>query len=107
NVQQMSPNVYYTPAGGFLKRFFGLDYGASFQSLTEVYRTFFTGSSPFNESHWGMQPGGAAKWSLINEAIAATDPTRAKDLWGEVQRQQYDEGGFLVWSNSDDLTAVG
>lgn len=105
-VQQMSPSVYYTPAGGFLKRFFGLDYGAPFQSLTEVYRTFFTSSSPFNESHWGMQPGGKAKWSLINQAMAATDEGKAKDLWGEVQRQQYDEGGFLVWSNSDDLVAV-
>jgi peptide/nickel transport system substrate-binding protein len=106
-VQQVSPNTYYTPAGGFLKRPIGLDLGAPFQSLTEVYRTFFTSSAPFNETFWGKQQGGAAKAKLIDDAIAATDPSKAQELWGEVQRQQYDEGGVLGWANADDLVAVG
>ena len=106
SVQQVPADTYYTAAGGFLKRPFCLDYGAPFQSLTEAYRTFFTASAPFNETHWGDQSGGAADWRLLNEAMAATDPTKASDLWGEVQRQQYDQGGFLVWANSDALTAV-
>ncbi len=106
NVQQVSPATYYTPAGGFLKRPIGIDIGAPFQSLTEVYRTFFTSSAPFNETHWGQQRGGAAKLRLIDEAIAAVDKDKAAELWGEVQRQQYDEGGVLGWANADDLAAV-
>jgi peptide/nickel transport system substrate-binding protein len=105
-VQQVSPNTYYTPAGGFLKRPIGLDLGAPFQSLTEVYRTFFTSSAPFNETFWGKQDGGAAAAKLIDEAIAATDAKKAAELWGEVQRQQYDDGGVLGWANADDLVAV-
>jgi peptide/nickel transport system substrate-binding protein len=106
NVQVVSADTYYTPSGGFLKRPIGLDYGAPFQSLTEVYRTFLTASAPFNETWWGHQQGGAAKWKLIDEAISAVDTSKAKELWHEVQRQQYDEGGILGWTNSDDLAAV-
>ena len=99
-------STYYTPAGGYLSRPIGINYGAPFQSLTEVYRTFFTSSAPFNASRWGYQQNGPAAWKLIDEAIAATDPAKAQDLWGEVQRQQYDQGGVLVWTNSDDLAGV-
>jgi peptide/nickel transport system substrate-binding protein len=105
-VQVVSANTYYTPAGGFLKRPIGLDIGASFQSLTETYRTFFTPGAPFNETWWGHQRGGTAKWRLINEAIAATNPVKARELWQEVQLQQYNEGGVLGWANQDDLAAV-
>jgi peptide/nickel transport system substrate-binding protein len=108
NVQIVSANTYYTPSGGFLKRPIGLDYGAPFQSLSEVYRTFLTSGSPFNETWWGhQQPGGQAAWNLINEAISAVDPAKAEQLWHEVQVQQYNEGGILGWTNSDDLAAVG
>jgi len=108
NVQIVSANTYYTPSGGFLKRPIGLDYGAPFQSLSEVYRTFLTPGAPFNETWWGhQQPGGQAAWNLINEAVSAVDPAKAQQLWHEVQVQQYNEGGILGWTNSDDLAAVG
>lgn len=106
NVKEASPSTYYTSAGGFLKREISVDIGAPFQSLTEVYRTFFTSTAPFNETWWGKQQGGAAKWALIDDAIAATDPTKAKELWAEVQRQQFDEGGVLGWVNAADLVGV-
>lgn len=108
NVQIVSANTYYTPSGDFLKRPLGTDYGAPFQSLSEVYRTFLTPGAPFNETWWGhQQPGGQAAWNLINEAISAADPAKAQQLWHEVQVQQYNEGGILGWTNSDDLAAVG
>jgi peptide/nickel transport system substrate-binding protein len=106
SVQQVSAATYYTAAGGFLKRPIGLDYGAPFQSLTEVYRTFFTSSAPFNETYWGYQKNGAATEKLLNEAIAALDPAKARELWHEVQVQQYNEGGVLGWANADDLAAL-
>jgi peptide/nickel transport system substrate-binding protein len=106
NVQVVSADTYYTNSGGFLKRPIGLDYGAPFQSLSEVYRTFLTPGAPFNETWWGHQPGGAAAWALIDSAISAADATKAQELWHEVQVQQYDQGGILGWTNSDDLAGV-
>jgi peptide/nickel transport system substrate-binding protein len=106
SVQVESANTYYTPVNGFLTRPIGLDYGAPFQSLTEVYRTFMTPTAPFNETHWGQQAGGLAAEKLLNEAIATLDPAKAKQLWHEVQLQQYNEGGLLGWANSDDLAGV-
>jgi peptide/nickel transport system substrate-binding protein len=106
DVKVVSPSVYYTPAGGFLSRPISLDLGAPFQSLTEVYRTFFATGAPFNETFWGKQDGGAAKLKVINDAMGAVDPAKAKDLWHEAQLQQYDEGGTIAWTNSDDLIAL-
>jgi ABC-type transport system substrate-binding protein len=106
SVKIVSPNTYYTPAGGFLKRPIGVDLGAPFQSLTEVYNTFFVPGAPFNETWWGHQPNGAAAWRLIDEAKAAADPAKARELWHEVQVQQYNQGGVIAWANADDLAAV-
>jgi peptide/nickel transport system substrate-binding protein len=105
-VKIVSPSIYYTPAGGFLKRPFSLDLGAPFQSLTEVYRTFYATGAPFNETFWGKQQGGEAKLKVIRDAMAAVDPAKAKDLWHEAQRQQYEEGGTIAWTNSDDIIAL-
>ena len=59
-VQQTTPATYYTASGGFLTRPFGIDAGAPFQSLTSVYDSWYTATSPYNETHWGQQAGGAA-----------------------------------------------
>jgi peptide/nickel transport system substrate-binding protein len=65
--------------------------------------TYYTPSGDFLK----RPPGGQAAWNLINEAISAADPAKAQQLWHEVQVQQYNEGGILGWTNSDDLAAVG
>lgn len=106
NVQVVSPSTYYTSSGGFLTRPIGVDTGSPQQSLTVVYLETVARGAPFNESWWGHQPGGAASWKLIGEAIAATDPARAKQLWAEVQHQIYSGGGYINWVNTDDLAAV-
>lgn len=31
--------------------------------------------------------------------MGTLDEARAADLWHEVQRQQFDDGGYLCWSN--------
>lgn len=105
-VKIVSPNTYYTPAGGFLKRPIGVDLGAPFQSLTEVYNTFFVPGAPFNETWWGHQRNGGAAWRLIAEAKAATNPAKARELWHEVQVEQYNQGGVIAWANADDLAAI-
>lgn len=98
-VNNTSAATYFTPAGGFLTRDFGLEVDQPVGSLLSAYLSEYTLTAPYPDTHWGKQPGGAAAEKLISEAIAATDKTKAAELWRECQQQQFDEGGYLVWGN--------
>jgi peptide/nickel transport system substrate-binding protein len=98
-VNTTSAATYFTPAGGFLTRDFGYEVDQPVGSLLAAYLSEYTLGSPYPDTHWGHQPGGAAAEKLISEAIAATDPARAAQLWHECQLQQFNEGGYLVWGN--------
>jgi peptide/nickel transport system substrate-binding protein len=98
-VSTSSAATYFTPAGGFLARDFGYEVDQPVGSLTVAYLSEYTLTAPYPDTHWGKQPGGAAKEKLISEAIAATDPGKAAELWREAQMQQFNEGGYLVWGN--------
>jgi peptide/nickel transport system substrate-binding protein len=99
-VNNTSAATYFTPAGGFATRPFGLEVDQPVGSLTTAYLSEYTLTAPFQDTHWGrQQPGGAAAEKLIAEAMGAVDPARAESLWHECQLQQFNEGGYLVWGN--------
>jgi peptide/nickel transport system substrate-binding protein len=98
-VNNESAATYFTPAGGFLVRPFGYEVDQPVGSLLAAYRSEYTIGCPYPDTHWGSQPGGAQAEQLISEAIAATDPGKAAELWRECQLQQFNEGGYLVWGN--------
>ncbi len=98
-VNTTSAATYFTPAGGFLTRPFGYEVDQPVGSLLAGYLSEYTLGSPYPDTHWGKQPRGAAAEKLISEAIAATDPSKAKELWHECQLAQFNEGGYLVWGN--------
>jgi peptide/nickel transport system substrate-binding protein len=98
-VNTTSAATYFTPAGGFLTRDFGMEVDQPVGSLLVAYLSEYTLGSPYPDTHWGKQPGGAADEKLISRAIAATDPTQATELWRQCQLQQFDQGGYLVWGN--------
>jgi peptide/nickel transport system substrate-binding protein len=99
SVNNESAATYFTPAGGFLVRPFGYEVDQPVGSLLSAYRSEYTIGCPYPDTHWGSQPGGAQAESLISQAIAATDPSKAAELWRECQMQQFNEGGYLVWGN--------
>ncbi len=99
NVNTTSAATYFTPAGGFLTRPFGYEVDQPVGSLLSAYLSEYTLGSPYPDTHWGKQPQGAAAEKLISEAIAATEPAKAKELWHECQKAQFEEGGYLVWGN--------
>jgi ABC-type transport system substrate-binding protein len=105
-VNQVPPSTYYTSTAGFLTRPICIDNGTTYTSLTTLYQTWYTKYAPFNETWWGHQAGGAAAENLIDQAIAATDPSKAQALWHEVQTQQYKQGGTLAFCNTDYLDAT-
>jgi len=98
-VNTTSAATYFTPAGGFLTRDFGQEVDQPVGSLTAAYLSELTLGSPYPDTHWGHQAGGAAAEKLISEAIAATDSSKAATLWREAQLAQVNEGGYLVWGN--------
>lgn len=99
NVDTTSAATYFTPAGGFLVRPFGYEVDQPVGSLTAAYLSEYTLAAPYPDTHWGLQPGGAAAETLISQAIAAPDQATARSLWAQCQQQQFDQGGYLVWGN--------
>ncbi len=99
-VKTESAATYFTPAGGFTIRDFGQEVDQPYGSLTAAYLSELTATAPYKDTHWGEQkPGGQQALNLISDAIGATKETGADGLWRKAQQQQFDEGGYLVWSN--------
>ena len=106
NVKNIPASTYYTSAAGFLTRPIAMDNGTTYQSLTILYQSWYAAGAPYNETWWGHQPGGANAEKLISQAIGELDPTKAAELWHDVQMQQFDEGGTLAYANADYIDAV-
>jgi peptide/nickel transport system substrate-binding protein len=108
NIETGSPGTYFTPADGAYTRYASQNVWQPSSSLMVNYRGALTVGAPYPDTHWGMQkPGGPAANALIAKAIAATNPSTAEELWHEVQLEQFNDGGFVVWGdlNYIDLAA--
>jgi peptide/nickel transport system substrate-binding protein len=96
-----SPGAYFTPAEGAFDRVCEQNVMQPIPSLAAQYSAELTKNAPYSDTHWGSQtPGGAAAATLINEAIGALDPTKAAELWQEVQLAQFNQGGYIIWANA-------
>jgi peptide/nickel transport system substrate-binding protein len=50
-------------------------------------------TAPFNETHWHNP-----QWdSLLRQAEAMTDPGKRQELYFEMQKVLWDEGGYIIW----------
>ena len=106
SVQVQNAATYFNTAGGFTVRSFGYEVDQPAGSLLVYYISELTRGCPYMDTHWGYQPGGAADWALINSAISATGPTKARRLWYEAQAQQFNQGGYLIWANAPYVDAA-
>ena len=91
--------TYFTPAGGVYEKPFRQNLFQPLTGLTGEMRGFLTKDAPYKDTHWGEQRGGEAALALIDQAVAEVDDTKAADLWRQVQQQQFDEGGYLIWAD--------
>jgi peptide/nickel transport system substrate-binding protein len=108
NIQTGSPGTYFTPADGAYTRYASQNVWQPSSSLTVNYRGALTLGAPYPDTHWGDQkPGGAAANELILKAIAATNESTAASLWHEVQLEQFNEGGFVVWGDLPYIDLAG
>jgi peptide/nickel transport system substrate-binding protein len=106
-VETKSPATYWSAADQVYTRPFAEDYIFPFASLAGVYMSHLVKDAPFRNTWWGHQGnGGDAASNLILQAMGTLDESKAADLWHQVQQQQFDEGGYLCWSNQPWLDIV-
>jgi peptide/nickel transport system substrate-binding protein len=96
NLKQEPPNSYYNPSLLYLKMPFAETQWA-ITSMKFFYLQALAADAPYNETHWKSTPFN----DLLFKAIGETDETKAQDLWNQVQTIQYNEGGYLNWTNAD------
>jgi peptide/nickel transport system substrate-binding protein len=98
-VQTLSASTYFTPTGGFTTRSFGQEVNQPIASLAVVYRAELIKGCPYPDTHWGDGPQGATRTAAINAAIGEAEPAKAKELWHSVQEAQFNDGGYIWWTN--------
>jgi len=100
NVKREQIAQYLNPALLYLKMPFGQDAWPG-PSLNASYSLQYPQGAAFNETHWNDP-----SWEkLLNQAEAATDEAEATELWTQVQKTLYDEGGQIVWANQQTTDA--
>jgi peptide/nickel transport system substrate-binding protein len=87
------PNYY---GDQYLKLAFSVDFWGTRGYLNQVQQGSLP-SSPYNETHWPPKSGTGSNFgSLYNQALAATDPTRRIEIEHEMQKIEYDMGGYII-----------
>jgi peptide/nickel transport system substrate-binding protein len=100
-LKQVPPNSYYNPSLLYLKMAFA-ETQWPIPSLKFFYLQALSSSAPYNETHWKDK-----SWNdLLFRAIGETDATTAQDTWNQVQQIQYEQGGYLNWTNADWVDGV-
>ncbi len=96
NIKNVSSNAYYNPSLSYLKMPFA-ETQWPVNSLKFFYLQALAADAPYNETHWK-----SASWSaLLAKAIAAPNKAAAQSYWNQVQKVQYEKGGYINWTNAD------
>jgi peptide/nickel transport system substrate-binding protein len=103
DIKREEPGQYFNTGTLYLNMPFAQTYWLSVYNLQTFWSSTLTPSSTTNETHW---PSSARERRLFAEANAAVDETRAAEAWGELQRQQYDEGGYIIWGQQNLLDGL-
>jgi peptide/nickel transport system substrate-binding protein len=87
------PNYY---GDSYLKLAFSVDFWGTRGYLNQVQQGSLP-TSPYNETHWPPKSGtGSDFGSLYTQALAATDSAKRIELEHEMQKLEYDNGGYII-----------
>ena len=95
-LQQKPADSYFNPSLQYLKELFAESQWPP-PSLKFFYLQALASTAPFNETHWRDPTFN----TLLFKAIGETDQTKAQSLWDQVQQIQYQQGGYIIWTNAD------
>jgi peptide/nickel transport system substrate-binding protein len=87
------PNYY---GDSYLKLPFSVDFWGTRGYLNQVQQGSLP-NAPYNETHWPPKSGKGSNFqSLYNQALAATDDSKRIELEHEMQKLEYDMGGYII-----------
>lgn len=87
------PNYY---GNQYLKLAFSVDFWGTRSYLNQVQQGSLP-NSPYNETHWPPKSGTGSNFeSLYNQALAEADPAKRIEIEREMQKIEYDNGGYII-----------
>jgi peptide/nickel transport system substrate-binding protein len=99
NVKILDSGAFYGPQ--YLKWPFSTDFWGTRNYLSQVAAGSLP-TSPYNETHW-PDPGHKKFLALYKEALQTVDRTKRFAIEHEMQKMEYDAGGYIIWGFSDFL----
>lgn len=99
NIAQLDPSAYFSTDYG--KLVFAQTVYYPVPSMDFVWTASFASTDVVNETHFFKAPGYQKMLQWLREARATSDQNRAREIWNELQQQQFDEGGYINWGTND------
>jgi peptide/nickel transport system substrate-binding protein len=96
NVKILDSGAFY--GDQYLKWPFSTDFWGSRNYLSQVAAGSLP-TSPYNETHW-PDPADSKFLSLYKQALGTVDRERRAAIMREMQKMEYDNGGYIVWGFS-------
>ncbi len=88
------PNYY---GDQYLKLAFSVDFWGTRGFLPQVGLGMLPPPAPYNETHWPPKSGPGSNYvDLYQQALAETDATKRCDIIHEMQKAEYDVGGYII-----------
>jgi len=88
------PNYY---GDQYLKLAFSVDFWGTRGFLPQVGLGMLPPPCPYNETHWPPKSGEGSDYiTLYNQALKETDQTKRCDLIHEMQKAEYEVGGYII-----------
>ena len=101
NIKKESPSAFFDTSLLYTKLDFSQDFWAA-GSVGAWFELALLSTAAWNETHW-RDP---AFDKLIREAQGAPDEQAAEEKFHELQQIQYDEGGYIIWTNINIVDAT-
>lgn len=98
-IEQVDSSTFFAE-GNYLEYPFALSFYYTRNFLQQVNQCA-AADSPFNETHW-VDEDFMAK---ANEARTITDDAKRGELVRELQRELYDDGGYIIWGFANQIDA--
>src|SRR5262249_28246126 len=99
NLDVIPADSYY--GSQYLKYAFGQT-GWADRPIPLFFQLALTSDAPYNETHW-KRPD----WDrTFRQASAITDPAKRKQIYDELQKELWNQGGYIQWGDNSELYAT-
>jgi peptide/nickel transport system substrate-binding protein len=101
NVKKEDPGAFFDTSQLYTKLDFSQDFWAA-GSLGAWFELALLSTAAWNETHWKKPETD----QLIREAQGAPTEEEAEEKFRQLQEEQYNEGGYIIWTNINIVDAL-